>query len=519
MKRSVKLTILLAIAGTFASAICSGQIEQPNMVPIKKLLIKNITIITVNGKNEIIENGSIVIEGNMIKDIGPANEIASKYRIENEIDGQGMIAMPGLINNHVHTITSLYKGTMVGFGFEKTAGEDMSLAYRATPEIMLAASRLAAAEMLLSGTTMANVATDAITFEVSSQTAEALGQAGMKAFVQTAIADILGPTDYDADSQLAEAGKLLREYHGKFDERIRVSLGPATDMTTSLKTMRHLADLAMREDLVVHMHIFPRWPTGIFSLLIRGRTPIGLLKSGKLLNNRLIAVHFLAAKKRDIKKIAKAGTSVVHCPSVWMNAAIGPKHWLPIKSLYKAGVNITLGTDSYGGWLEGSDMFTEMRNCILMNNFLYGAGSLKPADILRMATINGAKALRLENETGSLEIGKRADIILLKLDSLLSQPSSDIPAMIVYGASGRDVQTTLIDGQIVMHDRVILTLDGQKVLADAAKARDELYHLGSWDMKQGKAIPPATHWIERSPNKKLAKWGTRWVNLKQKFGK
>lgn len=482
-------------------------------------MIKNAIVVTVNSKNEIIENGSIVVKGNKILDIGPDADIAKKHTVNKEINACGMIAMPGLINGHVHTITSLYKGTMVGFGFEKTAGEDTNLAFRATPEIMLAASRLAAAEMLLSGTTLANVATDAITFEVSRQTAEALGQAGMKAFVQTAIADIFGPTDYDADSQLAEAEKLLREYRCKFDGRICVSLGPAGDISTTLKTMRRLADLAEREDLVVHMHVFPRWPTGIFSLLFRGRSPLGLLKAGNLLNRRLIAVHFLAANNGDIKTITKAGVSVVHCPSVWMNAAIGSKHWLPIKSLYEAGANITIGTDSCGGWIEGSDMFTEMRNCILMSNFLYGAGSLKPVDVLRMATINGAIALGLEKETGSLEIGKSADIILLKPDRLLFQPSSDIPAMIVYSASGRDVQTVLIDGQIVMRDRELLTIDGAKILEAASLAREELYRRGGWELRADSATPPATSWLERYPNKQLAMWGTRWAKFKRLFEK
>ncbi|MCL5985368.1 MAG: amidohydrolase family protein [Actinobacteria bacterium] len=175
----------------------------------KSYIIKNALIVTVNNRNEIIDEGSIVVEGQKIKAIGKASEIASKYSTEKQIDALGMVAMPGLINGHIHTITSLYKGTMVGFGFEKTAGEDTALAFRATPEIMLAASRLAAAEMLLAGTTLANAATDAITFETSRQTAEALGQVGMKTFIQTAIADVFGPTDLDADAQFAETEKLL----------------------------------------------------------------------------------------------------------------------------------------------------------------------------------------------------------------------------------------------------------------------------------------------------------------------
>lgn len=164
-------------------------------------------------------------------------------------------------------------------------------------------------------------------------------------------------------------------------------------------------------------------------------------------------------------------------------------------------------------------MFTEMRNCILMSNFLYGAGSLKPVDVLRMATIKGAMALRLENETGSLDIGKSADIILLKLGRLLCQPTSDIPAMIVYSASGRDVQTVLIDGQVVMRNRELLTIDGGKILEAASLAREELYRLGGWELRADSATPPATSWLERYPNKGLAKWGTRWAEFKRLFEK
>lgn len=463
-------------------------------------VIKNAIIVTMNSKNEIIENGSIVVEGNKIRDIGLAADISRKYKIKKVIDASGMVAMPELINGHIHVITSLYKGTMTGFGFERTVGEDTALAFRSTPEIMLSASHLAAAEMLLSGTTLANVATDAITFEVSSQTAEALGQAGMKAFVQTAIADIFGPTDFSADAQIAEAEKLLQEYRGKFDGRIHVSLGPVADVTTSLKTMQTLAKLAKRNNLTVHIHVFPRWPMGIFSLMFRGHSPLGLLKAGGLLNKRLIAVHFLAAKNGDIKKLAAAGASMVHCPSVWMNAAIVPKHWMPIKTLHRAGANIALGTDSFGGWIEGSDMFTEMRNCILMSNFLYGAGSLKPADILRMATINGARVLGLGNEIGSLEIGKRADIILVRFD----RPP---------------VQTVIIDGKIIVQNRELLTIGEHKTLEMAMQAREELYGLAGWKSGHEGMTPPESSWLERYPNKQIAKWGARFARLQKRLSK
>jgi 5-methylthioadenosine/S-adenosylhomocysteine deaminase len=402
---------------------------------------------------------------------------------------------------------------MCGFGFDRTMGEDMDFCGIATPAIMLAASRLSAVEMLRSGITLANVAGDAAAFDVARQTPDALGQAGMKAFVQTMLADLFGMIDMSAEAQLAQAEMLLREYQGKFEGRIYAAPGVGEALATSLKTMRRLAALAERESLIEHIHVFPRWPMGSFSWLIRGRSPLGLLKAGGLLNQRLIAVHFLAATRGDIAAVARAGASVVHCPSVWMNVNVGPRHWLPVKALHRAGVNIMLGTDSYGGWVEGADMFTEMRTCALMTSFLYGADVLKPPEVLRMATINGARALGLEKETGSLEVGKRADIVLLKFDRPPVQPASDVPAMIVYGASGRDVDTVLIDGRKVVRAGRLLTLDECEVLTAAAEARAELYRRGGWELTPDAARPPKTSWLERYPSERIAKWGERFARF------
>ncbi len=476
-------------------------------------LITHATVVTVDSSNHILRDAAIAIRGREIVAIGPTEVVSLEHPAREVIDAHGMIALPGLVNGHIHMLTALYKGTMCGFGFDRTMGEDIDFCGIATPDIMLAASRLSAVEMLRSGITLANVAGDATTCEVARQTPEALGQAGMKAFVQTMLADLFGLINLSADAQLAEAEMLLREYQGKFEGRVRVAPSLGEALAASLKMMRRLAALAEREDLVEHIHVFPRWPTGIFSWLLRGRSPLGLLKAGGLLNRRLIAVHFLAATRGDIARIAQVGASVVHCPSVWMNVNVGPHHWLPVKTLHRAGVNLMLGTDSYGGWIEGADMFTEMRTCALMSSFLYGADTLKPTDVLRMATINGARALGLEKETGSLEVGKRADIVLLKFDRPPVQPASDLPAMVVYGASGRDVDTVLIDGRSVVRDGRVLTLDESDVVTTAAEARAELYRRGGWELTPDRAIPPKTSWLERYPSPGIARWGARLARL------
>lgn len=477
------------------------------------LLITNATVVPVDRLDRVLRDASIAIRGRQIVAVGPTEVVSAEHQAREVIDARGMVALPGLVNGHIHVLTALYKGTMGGFGFDRTAGEDIALCGVATPDIMLAASRLSAAEMLRSGITLANVAGDAVTFEVARQTAEGLGQAGLKAFVQTMVADIFGPTGLTGEAQLAEAERLVREYHGAFEGRIRVAPSPAGEVTTSLETMRRLAALAEREQLITHMHVFPRWPMATVTWLVRGRSPLGLLKAGGLLNERLVAVHVLAARGGDVAALARAGASVVHCPSVWMNVGIGPRRWPPLKALHRAGVTIVLGTDSAGGWIEGADLFTEMRTCALMSSFLYGAGVLQPMDVLRMATINGARALGLERETGSLEVGKRADIILLKFDRPPVQPSSDVPAMLVYGACRGDVQTVLVDGRVVVRDGCLLTVDEREIVAAAAEARADLYRRGGWKLGPDGATPPTTSWLERYPSQGVATWGARLARL------
>ncbi len=478
-------------------------------------LITHATVVTVDSSDRVLRDAAIAVRDREITAIGPSELVSAEHPAREAIDAGGMVALPGLVDGHVHALTALYKGTMGGFGFDRTAGEDIALCGVATPEDMLAASRLLAVELLRSGVTLANVAGDAATFEVARQSAEALGQAGMKAFVQTMVADILGPTGLSADAQLADAERLVERYHGAFDGRIRVAPSPAGEVTTSLRTMRRLAALAERQRLVTHMHVFPRWPTGMLSWLARGRSPLGLLEMGGLLNERLVAVHALAATRRDVHVLARASASVVHCPSVWLNVGIGPRRWLPVKALHRAGVNLVLGTDSAGGWIEGADLFTEMRTAALTGSFLYGAGWLKPAEVLRMATINGARALGLGQETGSLEVGKRADITLLKFDRPPLQPSTDIPTMLVYAVSGRDVDTVLVDGRVVVREGRVLTADEGGAVAGAAQARVELYRRGGWELSADRVTPPSTSWLERYPNQRVAQWGRRLGHLRR----
>lgn len=485
------------------------------MTPTSDLVIADATVVTVDATDRVLRQTGIAVRGGVIAALGPTETVAASHPDAERIDARGMVVLPGLVDGHIHAFTALYKGTMVGFGFERTMGEDTDFCMIGTPEEMYAASRLAALELLRGGVTLANVAGDSPTFAVARETARAFGEAGVKAFVQTMLGDRFGLIEPSADAQFAEAERLVRECHGSYEGRIRVAPSPAGEFTTSIALMRRLAALGRREHLVTHMHVFPRWPTGIVSWLLRGRSPLGLLRAGRLLDERLLAVHVLAATRGDIRVLARVGVSVVHCPSVWMNAGIGPGHWLSLRELRRAGVNVVLGTDSAGGWIEGADLFAEMRTAALVASFLYGADCVRPAQVLRMATINGARALGLGAETGSIEIGKQADLVLLRFDRPPVQPSSDVPAMIVYGASARDVDTVLVDGRVVVHGGRVLTLDEREVVAAAERARSELYRRGGWQLGADGATPPPTSWLERYPVERIARWGRRWARAQR----
>ncbi len=261
------------------------------------LVIADATVLTVDRDDRVLRDSAVAVHEREIAAIGPSDAVLAAHPEAERIDARGMVVLPGLVNGHLHAFTALYKGTMVGFGFERTAGEDTAFCGIATPEEMYAASRLAAVEALRAGITLTNVAGDSPCFAVAGETARAFGEAGLKAFVQTMLGDRLGLLPLGGDAQLAEAERSLRQWHGAFDGRIRVAPSPAAEFTTSYRLMHRLAELAEREGLVTHMHVFPRWPMGFLSWLLRGRSPLGLLRGGHLLNDRLIAVHVLAATR------------------------------------------------------------------------------------------------------------------------------------------------------------------------------------------------------------------------------
>jgi 5-methylthioadenosine/S-adenosylhomocysteine deaminase len=474
---------------------------------LNSILIRNAIIVTINEKNEIIEDGSILIEGSKIKDIGPTNDISTKYSADKEIDASGMVAMPGLINSHMHLTVPAPRATYDDKGIMDYFLEIYAMANKYTEEAVYKLSLLSALEALKSGTTFLNTHGH---WKQSLQEEEihAINDIGIKAMVCMGMQDIMHPWNLSAEEQVNQTVSLVEEY--SFHDMIQIALGPETIdymMATTKEFVRGIADIAKQYNLKVHTH----------AMVSSGEQEIPLewWQDSGLLNSNLIVVHCLGIGKATIQAFKKNGVSIVHCPSVW--AKLGRHHgeWIPLKDILGEGVNVSLGTDG-PGLHSSSDMFREMSNCALLNNVFSVDPWLRQENVLRMATINGAKTLGIESEIGSIERGKRADIILVDMNKPHLHPLNNVIGLIVFAVTGQDVDTVIIDGKIIMERRRVHEIDEAKIIDEAEKAFHELYESAGWKVSLGPAKKPKTPVFFRLPNKMqvmktMARWGGRTI--------
>jgi len=478
----------------------------------EKYIIRNVIIVTVNGRNEIIENGSIVVEGNRILDIGPSADIAKKYTVKKTINARGMVAMPGLVNGHIHLCVPPPRATYDDKDIMQYFTEIYPfVAGKFTEDAVYKISLLGALEALKSGITFLN-SYGHLTQSLEKAEIKALEKLGLKAMVCTWMQDLMHPLNLSGEEQLKQAVSLAEEY--AFNDKIKFALGPvAIDeglMVSTGKFLDGIAAISKKYNLKVHTH----------GLHMSGEKeiPLDLWQKSGLVNSNMIAVHCLGAGHENIRTFKKNNISVVHCPSVWAKLGRPDTAWIPLKEMVKAGINVSMGTDG-PGLNSKTDLLREMGECGLLNNFVSVQPWLRPEAILRMATINGARTLGMENEIGSLEKGKRADIILLDFNKPHLKPLNNIVGLLVYAATGQDVDTVIIDGKIIMKSREVLGIDEEKIMEDAQEAFEKLYNDAGWKTSLDVAKKPKIPILLRMPHKmEMMKVITRWAG-KKIFGK
>jgi len=435
------------------------------------IIIKNGTILTMNKEGAVLEEGLVCIEGNTISYVGPQDNMdIGSGRV---IDASGGLILPGLVNGHTHAAMSLFRGLADDLPLmEWLENYIFPVEARMDGDFVHAGTMLACAEMIMSGTTLF---CDMYLFE--DHVARAARQAGMRCLVGEVLYDFPSPNYGPVEKGLEYTESLIRRWQD--DPLVSVAVEPHSLFTCSPDLLTASNELALNHNVPLIIHVAETL-TEIAQVRERyGKTPVEHLHSLGLLGTHMIADHCVHLNDQDIKIMAEHGANVIHNPESNMKLASGVS---PVPDLISRGVTVGLGTDGCAS-NNNLDLFTEMDMAAKLQKIhTMDPTALDAVAVLRMATIEGAKALGMGDVTGSLEPGKMADIIIVDTNKPHLTPMYNPYSHIVYAARGNDVSHSIINGQLVMEDRRLLTMDLYETMERAReKSRDVIRWLSDND--------------------------------------
>jgi cytosine/adenosine deaminase-related metal-dependent hydrolase len=435
------------------------------------VILANATIVTMDPERRIITDGAVAVAGSTIVSVGKVADVLAAYPADQVRDQRGGLLMPGLIDGHVHLPQAMLRGCADEIPLWRWMTERVFVLEGAyTPADMRASTRLAILEMLKAGTT-----TFAETLILGRHDLPALArtieETGIRAILPRGISDGGGYLDEaplsagiseDPDDAIAEALEVARAWQGS--ERIRIWFGPRSTGGTGEALLRRLVELGRSEGLglIQHYAMTTRERRYIRERFGCGQT--AFLERIGMIGPDVVLLHACALDADDIAGLSGTGTSVVHCPTGPAKMGSGVT---PVADLLDAGVNVALGTDANAA-NNGADLLRDLKWVAYLQKLAKSDPTVVTREqVLEAATIAGARALGLDAIIGSIEVGKRADLIVLRTDAPHWTPTLNIVSNIVYSSSGADVDTVMIDGRIVMEGRRMLTLDEDEVLGEA----------------------------------------------------
>ncbi len=407
--------------------------------------------------NHILEHHSLAINDGKILDILPTEKAQHKYTPFEEHDLDTHALMPGLINCHTHAAMSLFRGLADDLPLMEWLNEHIWPAEQQwiSPEFVHDGTRHAIAEMIRGGTTTFN---DMYFFP--DQVAEVAVETGIRAVVGLILIDFPTAWAKDADEYLAKGEQVHDKY--RHNSHIHTAFAPHAPYTVSDEPLQRINTLAEELDIPIHMHIHETADEINQSEEQHGKRSIQRLHELGLLSPRLLAVHMTQLTDEEIALLSAQGVHIVHCPESNLKLASG---FCPVSELLRLGLNVALGTDGAAS-NNDLDMLGEMRTAALLAKGISANSSALPAyQALEMATINGAKALGIDDVTGSLTRGKAADIIAINLDSIETQPLYDPISHIVYSANRNQVSDVWVAGKQLLDNRRLTSIDETGVLA------------------------------------------------------
>ena len=450
------LAALVAVALVISSAVGTARAQDPLFAD---LIVYNAIVVTMDASARVIPRGAVAIRGNAIVAVDTAESIAATYIGKETIDAGGQIVMPGLINTHTHAPMVLYRGLADDLALMEWLEKYIfpAEAKTVTREFVRAGTRLAALEMIQSGTT-----TYADMYYFEEEIARVTRAAGLRGVLGQTIIQFAVPDAKTPAEELARTETFLKEFAG--DELIVAAVAPHAMYTLdadSLKASRALAD---RYSAPVLIHLAETKDEATTSQEKHKRSPAAYLDSLNFWGPRSLAAHGVWLSTEDIQLLASRGVGVSHNPESNMKLASGTAK---VPEMRAARIHVGLGTDGAAS-NNDLDMFEAMRQAALLHKLVSGDPRTLPAkEVLAMATIEGARALRMDDRIGSLEVGKRADLVVVSMAGARQTPMYDPMSHLVYVARGSDVETTIVNGKVLMLERRMLTLNEDAVIKEA----------------------------------------------------
>ena len=448
---SGRIVVVLCLAASIATAGAQRRTVS--------LIVANGTIVTVDNSRRVIERGSIAIDGRDIVAVDSAAAIAAAFAGRDTIDATGSVVMPGLVNTHTHAPMVLFRGLADDLALMEWLQKYIFPAEAKTvsPEFVRAGTRLAALEMIESGTT-----TYADMYYFEDEIARATREAGLRGVLGETIIQFPAPDAKTPSESIARTERFAQEFAG--DDLITPAIAPHAMYTLDGPTLKACRALADRMHIPVIIHLSETADEVKTSMEKYHAPPAEYLETLGFWGSRTLAAHAVHVTPAEIALLARRHVGVSHNPESNMKLASGTA---PVEAMRHAGITVGLGTDGAAS-NNDLDMFEAMRQAAFLHKLVSGDPRVIPAaTAIEMATIDGARALGVDRQTGSLEPGKRADVIVVSMTSARQTPLYDPQSHLVYVTRGDDVQATIVNGRVLMRDRKVLTLDAAQVLADA----------------------------------------------------
>lgn len=430
------------------------------------MLIKNVTVLTMNLNKDIIENGVVVIEDNRIIDVG-GSELLGKYPDIEVLDGEGGILIPGFVNGHTHCAMSVFR----------SLGDDVADRLKrylfplekmlVSKELVSLGSKYGICEMALAGVT-----TFADMYYFEDEVAKSTKEIGLRGVLGETIVDFVAPDSSKPYEGLEYCQWFIDKW--KDDNLITPAVAPHAPYTNDTEHLIEAFNLAEEKDVPILMHIAEM---GFETEKYRNEynlTPVQYLDKIGILNNRMVGAHLINVNDEDLEILKEREVGISH--NIGANSK-GAHGVAPAYKMYNMKLKLGLGTD---GPMSGNtlDMFTQMGLVAKIHKLVNRDRTIFTADqIVELATIGGARALNLDKEIGSIEIGKKADIVIVETKSINMQPIYDYYSVLVYSANASNVSTVIVDGKVIVKDKKLLTQDFSILSDEFKKIRDKVMNV------------------------------------------